>query len=49
MAKVSSAEDYRNTYRERAAKAGRSLEIDRMTMKHERRLIRMREQGVTIK
>lgn len=48
-AKVTLESETPNTYRERCEKAGRSLEIARMTLKHERRLLRMRKQGVVIK
>ena len=49
MPKVNSEEDYYQTYKNRAEKAGRSLELARMTMKHERRLLRMKEKGIEIK
>jgi len=49
MSKVTRSDNYGCTYRERAERAGRQLDNARMTLKHERRLLKMKEQGVKIK
>jgi len=40
---------YKREYRDLLERAHRKTENDRMTMKHERRLLKMREQGVKVK